>query len=82
MKDTNRDFSTEKQFRLIKLNRKTGWSDFSDTNNPTKRIEKFKTNVKKYNATGVVPNTRMAGCGNLEDLEFIVTEIKAWSVIS
>lgn len=82
MKDLKRDFSTEKQFRVVTVNTKNGWSDFSDTDAPGNRIAKTKAEVAKYNKTGILPHPRMEGCGNLEDLVFVTTEISQWEKAS
>ena len=81
MKDLSVDFSKVKKFRVIKINPKTGWTDFTDTNNPGRRIAILKASVAKYNKTGNM-HKRMAGCGNPNDLVFITTEINQWNQVA
>ena len=77
MKVLARDFSKVKKYRVVKINPKTGWTDFTDTNNPGRRIEILKASVVKYNKTGYM-HKRLSQCGNPNDLVFITTEITQW----
>jgi len=81
MKDLSVDFSKVKKFRVMTVNTKNGWTDFTDTDNPGKRIKILKASVTKYNKTGAM-HKRMSGCGNPNDLVFITTEIDQWNQVS
>lgn len=81
MKDLSKDFSKIKTHRVVTINPKTGWTDFTDTNNPNRRIMLLKFSVNKYNKTGYL-HKRLAQCGNPNDLVFITTEINYWNSIA
>lgn len=66
MKNVNRDFS-EKEYIVTFLNPKTGWSDFSETDNPMARIAKFRA---EHN----LGHTRTEGMGNAQDVLVTVTK--------
>lgn len=60
MKNVSRDYS-HKEFVVIFINPRTGWSDFSESDNPMARIAKFKA---EYD----LGHTRTAGMGDAKDV--------------
>ena len=60
MKNVSRDFS-HKKYIVSFINPRTGWSDFSETDNPNARIAKFKADLN-------VGYARTDGMGDPKDV--------------